>query len=356
MVIKLLNGLPKASEIAAFLRRMILAATVLFAPMNFAAISAYYIARALGYSRFWLVDLIGYILPWVLLPAVFYLPGAMWRRSRFLLAAAVLPLLAFAVTYAPLAYPQLPPRHSRHSFSLMAYNVFVMNTNYAAILDSIEEQQPDIIAVQEVSEGLATNFGADLAEEYPFQRVETRGPGEAFWGQAILSRYPIREYQVVVLGAEYSPTLIQYARIQTPGGEFGLVNVHPHSPGLTIELSEVLPVIVPTGLQVELRDRDMAEILQAIEGWPDPLVLAGDFNLPDQHPWYFRIRERFVDAHRESGWGLGFTRTPSPGGTFPPVWRIDYIFHSPDMLSLGMRYGDFGGSDHRPVVAQLAFK
>jgi len=331
-----------------------MAATVIFAPIYFAAIAAYYVARGLGYSNFWLVDLTGYILPWVLLPALVFLPGALWRGSRLLLAAAGLPLLAFSVTYAPLAFPNLPARNIDQRFTLMTYNVFVRNVDYDSVLASIQTQNPDIVALQEVTDGLAYRLTADLGQTYPFQKVETRGPGQAFWGQAILSRFPIRDYRVVVLGGNDRPTLIQYALIEAPGGQLGLVNVHPHSPGLLIELSDTLPVIVPTGLLVDLRDRDMGEMMRAIEGWPNPLVLAGDFNLPDQNYWYSRIRERFIDAHREAGSGLGLTRTPHPGWDFP-VWRIDFVFHTADMIAVRTSHGGFGGSDHRPVVAELAF-
>ncbi len=64
-----------------------------------------------------------------------------------------------------------------------------------------------------------------------------------------------------------------------------------------------LPIIVPTDLLADLRDRDMHELLQTIEPMHAPLVMVGDFNLTDQHQWYSRITERFLDAHRVAGWG-----------------------------------------------------
>jgi endonuclease/exonuclease/phosphatase (EEP) superfamily protein YafD len=50
--------------------------------------------------------------------------------------------------------------------------------------------------------------------------------------------------------------------------------------------------------------------------------------------------------------GFTFTRFRSIG---LPLWRIDYVLHSPDLVSLRAVVGDYGGSDHRPVMAELAF-
>jgi len=37
------------------------------------------------------------------------------------------------------------------------------------------------------------------------------------------------------------------------------------------------------------------------------------------------------------------------------MWRIDYVFHSPDLLAFSTAVGDYSGSDHRPVIARLGF-
>jgi endonuclease/exonuclease/phosphatase family metal-dependent hydrolase len=39
-----------------------------------------------------------------------------------------------------------------------------------------------------------------------------------------------------------------------------------------------------------------------------------------------------------------------------PLLRIDYIFHSADLATVGARVGPLGGSDHLPIVADLAFR
>jgi endonuclease/exonuclease/phosphatase (EEP) superfamily protein YafD len=84
-------------------------------------------------------------------------------------------------------------------------------------------------------------------------------------------------------------------------------------------------------------------------------VVLGDFNLTSLQVVYGEMTQTLRDAHADVGYGLGFTRTPLRG-TGPATWRIDYVFHTPEIVALSTTNGDFGGSDHRPVVAELAFR
>ena len=97
----------------------------------------------------------------------------------------------------------------------------------------------------------------------------------------------------------------------------------------------------------------------AMAGVLDPeasyLVVLGDFNLTDLQAVYGEITQVLIDAHKEAGYGLGLTRTPVRG-IGPATWRIDFVFYTPELTALSTRTGDFAGSDHRPVMAELAFR
>jgi endonuclease/exonuclease/phosphatase (EEP) superfamily protein YafD len=64
------------------------------------------------------------------------------------------------------------------------------------------------------------------------------------------------------------------------------------------------------------------------------------------------MRELADDAWETGGRGFGFTW---PNGMFqlPPI-RLDHVFVSRDFGVLGARVGTGAGSDHRPVVADVA--
>ena len=50
-----------------------------------------------------------------------------------------------------------------------------------------------------------------------------------------------------------------------------------------------------------------------------PLIVIGDFNLTDQQSLYTSLTRHLRDAHREGGWGMGFTFTPLPAARPPDV-------------------------------------
>lgn len=98
-----------------------------------------------------------------------------------------------------------------------------------------------------------------------------------------------------------------------------------------------------------------------------PVIIVGDFNMSDQSNDYQRITTSLRDTYREIGWGLGFTFPDfSYSNAMPvelhtsflplrPVVRLDYVFHNDDLQAVAVKVlPTSGGSDHRPVLAQLA--
>jgi endonuclease/exonuclease/phosphatase (EEP) superfamily protein YafD len=109
---------------------------------------------------------------------------------------------------------------------------------------------------------------------------------------------------------------------------------------------------------VHWRDVQMAALLDRIREVDGPLVVMGDFNQTQWSPSYVALASELEDTFRATGWGLGHTY-PAHSGRWPislPLLRIDYIFHSPDLVAARARVGRDGGSDHLPVVTELAFR
>jgi endonuclease/exonuclease/phosphatase (EEP) superfamily protein YafD len=174
-------------------------------------------------------------------------------------------------------------------------------------------------------------------------------PGCGFW-----SRYPILEYAAFQL-VEGEGNWAQQFVLDVKGRDVNVLSIHPRSlPVYDIQLSELLSRL-PTAFADPGRDADLRALLARLEGIEGPLVVIGDFNTTDQQSLYAPLTRRLRDAHRESGWGMGFTFLSGRGAGLP-VWRIDYVFHSLDLLALSARVGERGGSDHRPVIARLAFR
>ncbi len=88
-----------------------------------------------------------------------------------------------------------------------------------------------------------------------------------------------------------------------------------------------------------------------------PVVAVGDFNTNDRQPNYWRLRRLLRDAYRDAGRGFGLT-FPNTGWwgkplPVPPFLRLDYIFHSPDLVATRAWTASSPSSDHRAVVADL---
>lgn len=329
-----------------FLKRLAIAGVNLLTPLHAGLIVAYFASRWLGGSDLWFVDALGYVLPWLFTPLLVLLPGAVLRRSRLLLILVAVPTALFLLTYGHLYLPRWPVRTTGPMFTVMTYNVLYQNPHADQVVAAIEAHTPDFFGLRELEPPVAQVLEGRFAEQYPYHRME---PGCGFW-----SRYPILEYEAFWLG-EGGGDWAQRFVLDIDGYSVNVLSVHPRSPPLRGFHPLGLPLGIPTGFANEGRDADVRALLSRLEGVNDPLVVIGDFNLADQQSLYAPLTRRLRDAHRESGWGMGFTFTRFPRLGLP-MWRIDYVFHSPDLVALSTTVGDYGGSDHRPVIARLAFR
>ena len=331
----------------AFLKRLTMAATVLFAPLHAVIVLLYFIARLAGHVEHWLVDALSYVLPLLLLLSILHLPGAVWRRSKFLASAMALPLVVFGILYGPSYLPKLASKEVGPSFTVMSYNLWGGNDQYDSIVGAINQMAPDVVGLQEINDRIANEIQRDLAVRYPYRVID----GD----QAVFSRFPIVDRVLLLIGDERAPIPVQHIVLDVDGRRIGIVHAHPHSPALMASRFLGLRLGYPSGLANHFRDLEVREMMRAVEKIEGPLIVLGDFNLTDMQAVYGEMTQMLLDAHREAGYGLGFTRTPVRG-IGPATWRIDFVFYTPELTALSTRTGDFAGSDHRPVVAELAFR
>lgn len=148
-----------------------------------------------------------------------------------------------------------------------------------------------------------------------------------FFGNAVLSRYPLTQYKNIILpgsgGREARCCLKTVLRV-TKGF-------------LTVFSTHLSLNVVDRKAQVEV----LANLVKAEQ---NPVVLMGDFNCgtTELHP----LNEVMVDA------GLQFGSM----NTYPydnPGHRIDYIFISPTITCTDLYIPNCNASDHLPVVADL---
>ena len=209
-----------------------------------------------------------------------------------------------------------------------------------ALAQVIEEADPDVLALQEVSRGWVLNGSADMMQ-WLSQRLELPyvfGPTEGMlWGNAVLSRYPIVDSQLGALPPDSLRLRRGYVLAEVDAGseQIQLIDTHLHQ----IEADS------------DIRQEQVPALIEAWNMAPRT-VLTGDFNaIPDSPEIQALANAGLVDVGEAIG--------PSPGYTFysaDPSVRIDYIWASPDLVPVSFEIPDTTASDHFPLLATITWE
>lgn len=293
-------------------------------------------------ERWTFIALINTFAEWLLLPAFVLLALALLTGSWHSALWCVPAIAAFCVLYGPLFMPRpAPPAEGLPTLRVMTYNLLANNRAYDEAAAMLLASDADVIGLQEYNAAAHAALEPALAAAYPHRAVHPQP--DRFAGQAVYSRYPITEDAYWQYEWLITPLGHQRVRIAAPFGSFVLYNAHPTHPNMNHQF-----------FNPSFRSREVADLLARIVAEGDvPLILLGDFNLPDQSDDYARLTAALTDSFRAQGWGMG--RTFHYRSRFAFL-RLDYIFHNHHWHTLEAAVSDDdAGSDHFPVVALLAY-
>ena len=261
-----------------------------------------------------------------------------WAVPVLALLLLVSPLVGAITWRAPQAVPGegFPVR-------IMTYNLHNgFNTNghldMEALAQVIEESDPDIVALQEISRGWVISGRLDMLM-WLSQRLRMPyifGPtADPIWGNAILSRYPIAGYTQHELPPRDIRLLRGFTAVQVDvgnGTQLQLIATHFHDPEA----------------DTDVRQLQSQAILDFWDG-ADLTVLLGDLNSrPDDREMEMLRQAGLVDAAAAVGGTPGLTYS-----SLEPEKRIDYIWVSPDLKVIDAESPATTASDHLPVVAVI---
>ena len=250
-----------------------------------------------------------------------------WLPAAVGAAASVLLLLAVWPQYAPggpAAAPDSP------IVRLYVANLYAMNDDVAAMRASIEASDADIIALVEFGEAPNAAINTLLAG-YPHREITERVVrSEDAVRSVIASRYPLSRRST-----EGNERQMIAAVADTPIGPVRVVGVH---------LTRPWPFQFQWGQIIQTQN-----LIDHIEGAREPVVMAGDFNSV--------ASARIGRMLRSEG---GLIHAPGWPGTWPAAapgplrMTIDQVYHTRDIAVARRRLGAPTGSDHRPVIVDLA--
>lgn len=276
---------------------------------------------------------------------------AVWATGGLLVAPLVL-VLVLVATGGPAAPPaggseDAPANGSEPDdpVRVMTYNLHSGfgtdgTQDLEAIAESIERSGAQIVAVQEISRGWLLNGSTDMVGwlqrrlgMYVAFHATTRDP---LWGNAIFSTRPITATERGLL-PELDTTIRRgylEATIDLGADErIRVIDTHLHH----------------TGDLATIHQAQVAAILDAWDG-REATVLLGDMNARPGWPEIVQITTAgFVDTWQEAGTGPGLT-----ANAVDPEHRIDWIFHTPDLVAPNAEVIRSQASDHFGVVATIS--
>ena len=221
--------------------------------------------------------------------------------------------------------------------------------NRSCVVNHIQEESPDALALLEISAGQVTRLSTELGMDCAHVDYHNAGRPDA-GGLAVCARSPW------TLGG-------RWARAFDPEvAWFYMIAELIHDTAPTINLLSVhlnpyrLQQGGAAGRLAQADDIARAQATQAsgllriVETFQDPTVVAGDFNSPRDSAVHVAMRTEMTDTWEQGAWGPG--QTVSLLDQLP--MRVDYIYTSREHFSVvNAHIPESTCSDHKPIVSTI---
>ncbi|XGW00401.1 MAG: endonuclease/exonuclease/phosphatase family protein [Leptolyngbya sp. BL-A-14] len=259
-----------------------------------------------------------------------------WRTCygrRWLLGLSMFCVTLNLVAVVPWYLPQRSIPTPAVQLRLLHSNVLVRNRDYDRVIALAKESKPDVAVFQEVNSDWLQALES-LRTILPYRYAEPEAKG---FGNVIYSALPLQQPSVMFLGqTKYASLVVQ---ISKGGRTFSLMTTHPPPP-----IRQAL---------FQLRNQWLAAIAPFVRSQRHPVIIVGDFNITMWSPYYRRAIQ--AAGLRNTREGFGLLPSWSPREWLP--WLaipIDHCLVSPDVRVQKTQTGRPVGSDHLPLLIELA--
>ena len=205
------------------------------------------------------------------------------------------------------------------------------NKNYERLMKFVQEEQPDIIGISEVTKDWRTALTSELQVRYPFFYIQ-----ESCGGMALFSRYRLNSSQIS------RTDQIERPRIQTV--------VDMRGEPVTMILAHLA---TPQNPSFKLRQDDFTQLAAEVKNIAGPTILFGDFNCCQWSSLFQRLVENTHLVDTSAGFGIQPTWCQSPWFLLFP---IDQVLISQEFCTCGRCVGKDVGSDHLPLIVDVYLK
>lgn len=263
------------------------------------------------------------------------LPAAEPTRSEPIVALAAAPASAARE-------PVVEPASVVPELRVVTYNILAGNYGVGEVIVALRSLDADVVALQEVDRDTRRSGRVDqpsviaeaLGMEVAFAHHRRYDGGQI--GVALLSRYALANVRRIALPGGGLAALDAEVRLASDVVRVLVVHLHPTDPRDSVAKQAKMDAA---------RLREARAVLDLAGRSTGPTIVLGDFNARASGPEYAAFARVLSDA--------------CPGGdaTWPatfPIIRIDYVWTSTGLRSLGCPRFAPSASDHRPVVVDLA--
>ncbi|MDO5522955.1 MAG: endonuclease/exonuclease/phosphatase family protein [Bacteroidia bacterium] len=279
-------------------------------------------------------------------------------------------------TFFPLNF--FPEKTPQNTIKVLTYNVqgFINESGKTVtkhpMLDYIAQTDADIVCLQEY---LVSKTGQSLKSQRDINRILNKYPYRAVtgleasgkyhtYGLAVFSKYPIEKTQKIVFNSSFNGAAAYIIDIN--GTKVAVANVHLESNSISAEDKKLYNDFLQNSDLVNLEDvtsnirtrlgrayRLRAEQVRKVKNHlaeldAEATILCGDFNDTPISYTYAQLKKGLQDAYASTGFGPGITYHKDF------FWfRIDNIFHSPNLKAYKARVDKVAYSDHYPMTTFL---
>jgi endonuclease/exonuclease/phosphatase (EEP) superfamily protein YafD len=220
-------------------------------------------------------------------------------------------------------------RASSTQIRVVSFNTRFSNKETDLAVKAIMAADPDIVLLQEVTDNPKSTMNL-LRDSYPYQ---LRCRGSSIGGTAVISKHPI-----YADGGKqcFDTPFLTALRVPIGGQTITFASYHAHWPW------------------PHDQNKYFEELRTDIEALPHPLAIGGDFNAT---PWSEGVQRVARASGTEPVTGLRLTwLTPHLPLVLRPVigLPIDHLLISDDFVQVSARTLDHSGSDHLPVLFEIA--
>jgi endonuclease/exonuclease/phosphatase (EEP) superfamily protein YafD len=295
---------------------------------------------------------------YLFLPALVIFVLALIARWRRIAGMAFLALVVGALWFAPRFLPRtiVPPPETATTFSLLSFNAYPDNEQIDDVVAYLRTSGADIIALQEA--GSVLPLLENLEDLYPHQAIDD--------DNAILSRFPFdedyadkaRTFDLTPDDIPYATGAQQRAYVTIDEQTIALYNVHLTMPVALTDPDEILPMsALLMRYDESTRNQQIRTLLALTQTEDMPVIIAGDFNMSSTSLIYDDIRALYGDAYANvrNDWGATYPagRGEELPDIFPPLLRLDYVWHEASLRATSAQVGTRLGSDHLPVMVEM---